>query len=489
MYSILHITDIHRSSRNLITNSELLSALISDRDGYQHEDPPIRAPDAIVVSGDIIQGVKLGQPNFQQELACQYKAAHYFLTDLADHFLDGDRSRIILVPGNHDIDWNIAFSSMARVNEEALPTNLPGAFLEPNSPYRWDWRSRSLYQVTDQNLYRQRMAAFWTFFERFYDGIDGMLRVTPWSDANLYSLDNGRIGVAAFNSCAGNDCFAFHGEISREAIAQAHIDLKELGPWRLLIAVWHHDIEGPPQRVDYMDLDIVRGMIGRGFRLGLYGHQHRVQITPQHAHLLNQETMVVASAGSLCASEGELPMGALRGYSIIEIRDDYLGARIHAREMRIANLFTRAVLRDFEGRSYVDLEWSTPFDAAGRPENPADERRITILRKAEDALYGLNDPVKAIHLLSSIDVSNDSFGRRLAIEAAAKQNDHYKLIEFINEPQSITDLVQLVTSHVAIKDYEGARSVIETHAISLSLPTSIKSDLQREIDLNKRSMS
>jgi len=485
MYSILHVTDLHRSKNDPISNSELLSALISDRERYERETPPIRPPDAIIVSGDVIQGVTLNQSDFEGELAAQYDVAHDFLVSLADRFLNGDRTKVVIVPGNHDIDWNVAFSSMEPVDEKELPSNIPVALFEHNSPYRWDWKSRRLYKIKDQHRYNQRMAAFWKFFARFYSDSGGMLQVSPWSDANLYSLDNGRIGVAAFNSCSGNDCFAFHGEILREAIAQAHLNLKDLGPWRLRIAVWHHDIEGPPQRTDYMDIEIVRGMIGRGFRLGLYGHQHRVQITPQHAHLLDQETMVIASAGSLCAGRRELPMGALRGYSIIEIRDDYSSARIHVREMRIANLFSRAALRDFEGRSYVDLEWTTPLDAAGRPEDPVGEERIAILRKAEDALNGRNDAVEALRLLSTIDVSTDAFGRRLLL-AAAVHGGPLKLIEIIRTPQTIEELVHLVDAHLSVGNVERATSVIADHAIRLSLPEQIKTDLQTNIELKRR---
>lgn len=484
MYSILHITDLHRAKSEPLSNSELLSALISDRECYEREVPPIKSPDAIVVSGDVIQGVTLNLPNFEQALAAQYDVAHDFLVSLADHFLNGDRTKVIIVPGNHDIDWNIAYGAMELVSDDAIPSNLPVALFEQDSSYRWDWKSRHLYKIKDQQLYNQRFAAFWKFFERFYLGHTGLLRVAPWSNANLYSLDDGHIGVAAFNSCAGNDCFAFHGEISREAVAQAHLDLKELGPWKLRIAVWHHDIEGPPQRADYMDIEIVRGMIGRGFRLGLYGHQHRVQITPQHAHLLNQETMVVASAGSLCAGHRELPTGALRGYSIIEIRDDYSGARVHVREMRIANLFSRAVLRDFEGRSYIDLDWTTPLDAAGRPENPSDAVRIATIRKAEDALHGQNDPTEALRLLSTIDVANDAFARRLVIEAAAR-GDPLILIKVMGEPQTIEELVQLVRAYSAAGNNQNAEFVISEHAQRLSLPESTKMELQTEIKLRK----
>ena len=108
MYSFLHISDLHRSPADPITNAELISALVADRDRYRAEDPPVPAPDAIVVSGDIVQGIPLGLPDFAKQLAEQYEVAEEFLADLSRRFLGGDRSRVIIVPGNHDIDWNTA---------------------------------------------------------------------------------------------------------------------------------------------------------------------------------------------------------------------------------------------------------------------------------------------------------------------------------------------------------------------------------------------
>lgn len=483
MFSILHITDLHRSKTDPISNPELLSALISDRDRYVCEDPPIRAPDAIVVSGDLIQGVTLDVADYDEQLAAQYETAFHFIADLTDRFLNGDRSRVVIVPGNHDINWNAAFAAMEEVDARAVLPSLPGALYEPGSRYRWDWKARRLYRIKDDLAYEQRLAAFWSFFKRFYSGVTGMLSVVPGSNANLYSLDDGRIGVAAFNSCAGNDCFAFHGEIPREAVAQAHMDLKDRGPWRLRVAVWHHDIEGPPNRADYMDADIVRGMIGRGFRLGLYGHQHRLQITPQHARLLDDETMAIVSAGSLCAGRWELPTGALRGYSIIEIPDDYASARVHVREMGFANLFSRAVLRDFAGRSYVDLNWTTPLDAGGRPEDPVAQERVKAMREAEEALRAKGDPVGALKLLLKADLQNDPFGRRLVVEAAQATSDPLAALAALGEPQTVEELVLMFDANLAAGRGDEASGVLARHAQRLSLPDPVQRDLELRIKL------
>src|SRR5262249_34600404 len=158
------------------------------------------------------------------------------------------------------------------------------------------------------------------FFERFYAGSSPPLKVETGADATLFSLCGNRIGVAAFNSCHGNDCFAYHGMIRKEAVARSHLALNDSGHvFDLRMAVWHHSIEGAPYRTDYMDANIVRSMIGGGFRLGLHGHQHKAQAGAQQVWLSNQERMAVASAGSLCAGTRELPTGTYRQYNLLEI--------------------------------------------------------------------------------------------------------------------------------------------------------------------------
>lgn len=62
MVSILHISDLHRSPDDPISNDVLISSLVADRDHYVAEDPPVPAPEAIIVSGDLIQGASLDIP-------------------------------------------------------------------------------------------------------------------------------------------------------------------------------------------------------------------------------------------------------------------------------------------------------------------------------------------------------------------------------------------------------------------------------------------
>ena len=79
----------------------LIESLLADRDAYPINRIP--TPDAVVVSGDLIYGASLGAPDYRENVQQQYEVAIEFLVDLTERFLDGDRSRVVIAPGNHDL--------------------------------------------------------------------------------------------------------------------------------------------------------------------------------------------------------------------------------------------------------------------------------------------------------------------------------------------------------------------------------------------------
>lgn len=476
----MHISDLHRSPRDTISNDELISALVGDRERYTREDPAIAAPDAIVVSGDIIQGVPLRAPDHKASLTEQYRVAESFLDELARRFLGGDRARVVIVPGNHDVDWNEARRAMELVGAEDSPRDVLDAIVANDSLYRWNWKTRELFRIADPARYAQRLDSFWEFFERFYAGVPGLSGVRR-GDANLFRLCGGKIGVAAFNSCHGNDCFAFHGCIPRAAVARAHLDLGERNDaLDLRIAVWHHNIEGPPYRTDYMDVEIIRGMIGRGFRLGLYGHQHKAQAEPQHLFLPDRESMAVVSAGSLCAGASELPTGVHRQYNVIEIAPDFRSARVHVREMAAANLFSRASLRAFGGQSYVTLNWEGPKDAAGRPVDVGQER-VRVATEQAEVLMKEGNAKAAVEALEQHADALGEYGRRLLLEAASKTDAWALIIRLTATPRSIEELVQRVEACLRAKDPSGAGRALDEFSARVSLPVATERDLRTRV--------
>jgi hypothetical protein len=483
MYSILHISDLHRSPDGPISNDELISTLRADRHRYVSEEPEIRTPDAIVVSGDIVQGVPLGTANHLEELRCQYSIAEDFLARLCEEFIGGDRSRVVLVPGNHDVDWNTSRAAMAQVADGKEPR--PEVAFREDSLYRWDWRTKRFYQIIDQNRYSQRLDAFWDFAERFYTGVPGLFRFTRGSDYNVFRLCDNRIGVAAFNSCDGNDCFAYHGSIKRQAISASHLELGSAPyPFELWLAVWHHNIEGPPYRTDYMDMDLVRNMIGRGFRLGLYGHQHRTQAEPRHIFLPDRNTMAAVGAGSLCAGPKELPTGFYRQYTLIELADNLQSARVHVRQMETAQLFSQAHLNSVGGRSYVDLEWGIPKEIAARLAATTRVPNAQAIFEAERSLKNQKFQ-DAISILEPLIVNLEGYGRAVFFEAAIGVRRWDLVIKHANPPQSVQELISLVEAYEQTRQVPLGRDALTRYGEALKMPEAMNNELLKRLAIRE----
>ena len=164
MYSILHISDLHRSKDEPIDNRSLLASLVADRDRYVLETPRIPPPDAVIVSGDLIEGASIGAEDWEESLKTQHEVAYSFLTGLCKHFLNGDKSRMILTPGNHDVCWNTSFRAMKSVANNQYPSDVLASIIQPSSTYRWSWPERKLFRITNEAVYEQRMDRYWGIY-------------------------------------------------------------------------------------------------------------------------------------------------------------------------------------------------------------------------------------------------------------------------------------------------------------------------------------
>jgi hypothetical protein len=360
---------------------------------------------------------------------------------------------------------------MEAVTAGAEPADLKTELARPGSQFRWCWRTRAVYRVVDQPRYDARLDAFWSFFDRFYSGLALPCGVNRTRGFNVFELNSGEIGVVGYNSCHGNDCFSSQGAVPDGAVGRSHLVLRDLGRrYALKVAVWHHSVTGPPSRSDYMDIETVYDMIGGGFRLGLHGHQHRTDATPHYIHLPETEMMVVVSAGSLCAGARELPRGVNRQYNIIEINDDYSGARVHVRTMLTGTMFGQSPLQSFGGRSHVEVQWQPPRTGTNMDE-PTSGVTAAVL-EAETAIQR-GDRVRAITLLLPLRNTLAPYGRRLLLTALTQEGRLEDIIQLALPPQTIEELVMLADALTRRRRFSEAKEVLDKFRDAVGLPPAL----------------
>jgi hypothetical protein len=127
-----------------------------------------------IVSGDLIYGVRANAADADSEVERQYQQAVEFLIGLADTLFAGDRDRVILLPGNHDVSYPATLASSTRIDVPAISAEerrlLVSELFSPRSSLRWSWSEMCFFRITDQKVYEERLEGFQTAYSQFYSG-------------------------------------------------------------------------------------------------------------------------------------------------------------------------------------------------------------------------------------------------------------------------------------------------------------------------------
>jgi len=309
-YSILHISDIHRGEQTDLNN--LFESLVRDAEEYVKEG--IVSPSIIVVSGDIAEGDN--SAGAEAIIRAQYKEAAIFLDKLVEHFLKGNKSRIIIVPGNHDMYRGMSESSMVKY---IMRDGETVRALMRKKNLRWSWNSLCFYRISQPDIYAKRFDLFVEFYNQFYNGIRSIEGV-PDEYSDVVDMPEYNISFVLFNSCYKLDHLRFTGAIFPSAVMSQSRKLRELSrAGRLIIGVWHHHINGLPEENNYMDYRVLQPMVSNHVHIGLFGHQHYSQIINQYTSVEEERQMLLISAGSLYGGYEQLAPGCTRQYNVIEV--------------------------------------------------------------------------------------------------------------------------------------------------------------------------
>lgn len=403
------------------------------------------------MSGDLIQGASLETPDADNIIEYQYSEASDFLRRLGEEFVASDRSRIVLVPGNHDVHWGRSLSGMRHI--ENCPTGIADKAFKADSGLRWDWREQKAYEICEPNLYESRLEHFRRFRAEFYEGMEPNPLVQGDDDLLFFEYPNLDLAVAGFASWHGNDCFCHVGEIKPRSLVLSQRLLKE-SSMATALAVWHHSISGGPHAQDYLDQRRVHRLIDFGFGIGLHGHQHFPGAAPFELHLPNRTSMAVIGAGSLAVGDDELPMGERRQFNIVVLDQESRTITVHVRAMSSAGVFAGSHRDDFGGNTCVTL----PLPAL--PTRITKPTSTQLLDEAMTAI-GAKQFEQALSLLAEIPPSRSLERRRIEIEALTGLGSKNRLIKLLNPPQNTDEVVRIISQFLEAGRLDEAQECLQ----------------------------
>ncbi|ENY6786352.1 metallophosphoesterase family protein [Providencia huashanensis] len=454
--TILHLSDLHRDSGSRIKTQPLLSSLYRDRKRYI-ENEGIPKPDIAVISGDIVYGVRGDDPDGDRNLELQYEEAYETLAGLAERFFDGDREKIIVAPGNHDISMPHVLRAMKRLDtppDDDKRRMLIQKVWEDDSRYRLNIPEMSVYEITNPTVYHQRLEPYAKFYDRFYEG-KRKFSLNPKEQYSIHEYPELDICVVAFSSCLENDLYNRTGAISAEAINHA---MDEIAPkvesGALAISVWHHSIQGGPKENDYIDSDFLRLLMDSDCSIGMHGHQHRSGLLENRFSPDVQRHISVISAGTLCGGPRSLPPGRMRGYNVVVLDREAGHGTVHVRAMTnndfSAPIWERGYVSEFSGSSIQfalakkRVQSISPFELAGK----ADE----LLRSGQ--------AMEAYELLR--DHTQNQWVRTIAVKALISLEEWVKIIDLLTPPASDTDFLILSEAYENLLDWSSLRTLINS---------------------------
>ncbi len=313
----LHLSDIHFGSRPGANGDKVDMHRFSDEGDYsrtlnQHlKDEFISGRSHFKQSGERLHLIVSGDLTYTAT-ANEFRLVEKFLNDLCAD-LSIDKSRVFIVPGNHDINWDEAKIDKSR---------------------RFDNFVTFLDSFYGAELFRKMFPRVTWDFKVNTERPEPKDIVSVYHDSKLGLL------IVGLNSCVYEDNqhhYGFVGGKQMRVVSELMDELR-VPAETLMVAVFHHHLHPFPEPVVIspntgvmIDISTIRdaGLIERdleklGFDLVLHGHKHKAQIRETKIRnrkdgKLDGHALIVCGAGSTGVNAAELGHNDSNQYELIEV--------------------------------------------------------------------------------------------------------------------------------------------------------------------------
>lgn len=473
-FSILHISDLHRDMNDEMANEWLIASLARDFDNFSKQDVPILKPSLCVVSGDLIYGVSPSCENSEFEIRRQYQQAKDFLIRLAEKFFDGDRNKIIIVPGNHDVSFPVMLESVEMMDlrkDKAERQGLVARFFKKNSSLRWSWSDLRFYEIVDKEKYLNRFIYFSEMYNDFYQGIRSY-SLLPEEQFHIFDFPDISFCILALNSCFDNDPFNRGGSFSPIAFTRACqllADPKRYG-W-LVASTWHHNLAGTPTTHDHLDAEFLQLLIDAGVSIAFHGHQHLPECFDERFRFgLSLRKMTIISAGTLCADAHHLQPGVPRSYNVVELDASVYKGKVHQRKMVNITLQNLPIWGPGQfpetNLSYVDFELCRPLNT--RSQN----LDLQISLEEVENLLGQCKWSEVVDFIMRFNLGDSA--RPFLVKALDELDDAEKIIKLLWPPASNQEIVIIGNALISKGSIVECKEFLELDVVKLNEDASVR---------------
>jgi predicted MPP superfamily phosphohydrolase len=297
--TILHLSDIHlgTTSQAEVYYSQLETDLLNGLERKQL--------DYLVLCGDVAD--KATESDYQSAQLLVNRLVHKFKLK---------HNNIILVPGNHDVDYTLSRQAYSRFIHDPISS--------ANAGERFIQQAVGRVVCDNTYLYQQRFGNF----ARFYETICKRTYPLPESDQALIKpYQTHKLLFLSLNSADEIDHhYEKRARINMDALAKGLQKLTAKYDDWLKIAVWHHPIRGS----EAMNADFMEQIAMRGFQVCMHGHIHE---TIEDYHKYDDRRGVrVIGAGTFGAPIRQQTPGIPLQYNLITLDPTDCTAQVETRK-------------------------------------------------------------------------------------------------------------------------------------------------------------
>lgn len=301
-FKILHLSDLHITveSRPI----DMLQPLLSDLKRGYDDNFSFNKIDYIVISGDITAYGKKEE----------FTVAKKFI-ELLLHDLEISAEMCIIVPGNHDMDWEgvYEFKKVEELNEKERSIH----------PY---FEKRQCYGIRNEKKYQLRFANFKEFYKditklEYPDNVE--------QETIAFPVDSFGIQFLAFNSCWEIDeRNQSKASINNSALSNCLYEIaKEVTKPVFRIAVMHHPVMGN-DNIEENGICLER-LLRENVRILLHGHVHEER-SDIFCRRDKEKSMHIVGTGTFGAISKDRPESTPCLYSVIQV-EKHKKIKVHVR--------------------------------------------------------------------------------------------------------------------------------------------------------------
>ncbi len=310
--NILHLSDLHFGSVADATN---WYSQIADDLTYELRCPSL---DLLIISGDIAN----------KSITREYSAAEQLIKSLCKDFhLSSDQ--LVIVPGNHDLNWTLAKKSYTPRRRE----NYKGPLTEEGVPDpSYSIEKGEFIEVQNPERYKNRFK----YFSEFYQAVTGKPYPLEYSEqAILYPYPEHKLLILGLNSAWQLDHhYKSRAGINPNAISNTLTEIRQhpeiYGDW-LKFSVWHHPISSSGEdRIT--DANFLQRLAQSGFCIGMHGHIHKADTNLYRYDMSpGGRKLEIICAGTFGAPTREWTSGYPLQYNLLKLQDNKLIVETRAR--------------------------------------------------------------------------------------------------------------------------------------------------------------